>query len=175
MVLDSFFFFFCSQSRSSRSRSESQSQLYKRSYPLSVGKPWSPDAGIVVPCHTVNSPDSYLHKSSRHEKLLLQRDYSSEVQIDSRNYNEKGSAVVGGDNCRKGEKETYSKKRMEGMSLLDVEDRFSVRSPEGSAGQDQPTKDQWSFTPLQNVTDEATEKCKRFRSFKCCKSSRFSR
>lgn len=156
---------FCSQSRSSRSRSESQSQLYKRSYSLSVGKPWSPDAGIVVPCHTVNSPDSYLHKSSRHEKLLLQRDSSSEVQIDNRNYNEKGSAVVGGDNCRKGEKETYSKKRVEGMSLLDVEEGFSVRSPEGSAGQDrsagqdQPTKDQWSFTPLQNVTDEATEKC----------------
>ena len=62
---------FFSQSRSSLSRSESQSQLYKRSYPLSVGKPWSPDAGIVVPCHTVNSPDAYLHKNSRHDKLLL--------------------------------------------------------------------------------------------------------
>ena len=48
---------------------------------------------------------------------------------------------------------------MEGISLLDVEERFSVRSPEGSAGQEQRTKDQWSFTPLQNVTNEATEKC----------------
>jgi hypothetical protein len=43
----------------------------------------------VVPSPTVNSPDSYLHNSSRHEILLLQRDYSNEVKIDSRNYKEK--------------------------------------------------------------------------------------
>ena len=55
-------------------------------------------------------------------------------------------------------KETSSEKRVEGMSLFDVEERFSVKSLEGLAGQDQPTKDQWSFTPL-NVTDEAHEKC----------------
>ena len=65
---------------------------------------------------------------------------------------------MGGNNCRKSKKETSSEKRVEGMSLLDVEEGFSVKSLEGSAGQDQPTKDQWSFTPL-NVTDEAHEKC----------------
>lgn len=156
-----------SHSCSSRSRSESRSQLYKRSCSLSVGEPWSPDAGIEVPCHRVNSPDScLLHKSSRHEKRVLQIDSSSEDQTDDRKYNVKGRTVTGGDYCRKSEKEISSEKRVEGMSLIDVGERFSVRSPEGcvrspegSAAQDQPTKDQWSFTPLQNATDEAAEKC----------------
>lgn len=149
-----------SHSCSSRSQSESRSQLIsKRSCSLSVGnKPRSPDAGIVVPCHTVNSPYSYLNKSNSYEKPLLQRDSSSEGQIDNREYNDKARAVMGGNNCRKSKKETSSEKRVEGMSLLDVEEGFSVKSLEGSAGQDQPTKDQWSFTPL-NVTDEAHEKC----------------
>jgi hypothetical protein len=43
--------------------------------------------------------------------------------------------------------------------IIVEKERFGVRSPEGSAGQNQPTKDQWSFIPLQNVTDEAIEKC----------------
>lgn len=148
-----------SHSFSSRSQSESWSELSKRSCCLSVGnKPRSPDARIVVPCHTVNSPYSYLHKRNSHEKPLLQRDSSSEGQIDNRKYNDKARAVAGGDNCRKNKKETSSEKRVEGISLLDAGEGFSVKSPEGSAGQDQPTKDQWSFTPL-NVTDEAHEKC----------------
>ena len=55
-----------SHSCSSRSQSESRSQLIsKRSCSLSVGnKPRSPDAGIVVPCHTVNSPYSYLNRKT---------------------------------------------------------------------------------------------------------------
>lgn len=149
-----------SHSCSSRSRSESQSQLYKRSCSLSIGEPWSPDAGIEVPRHRVNSHDScLLHKSSRHEKLVLPIDSSSEDQTDDEKYNVKRRTVTGGDYCRESEKETSSEKRVEVMSLIDVGERFSLRSPEGSAAQDQPTKDQWSFTPLQNATEEAAEKC----------------
>eukprot|EP01018_Ginkgo_biloba_P010855 Gb_19412 [translate_table: standard] len=152
----------CSRSRSrSCSISHSCSQLPTRSCSPSRGRCRSLGEGnIMISRHPINSSDTYSHdRRSRHDRPSLEIDSPSEGQIDVRNCIGKGKAPLEEDNCMSGRREMFLEKRIElEASLPEVEEGCStIRSREASGGQDQTTKDQWSFTPLENRTDEAAE------------------